>query len=166
VVREMSDNQIVQERDGRLTTHPAGHRMIAFYCSLVRAHVDCYWASMVYVLSIARNEGRRYETSSLGKFYDTVQWFLESLYGEKLIEDYEACSLESIRTAFATFEREQLIRITPGGKKKESVVEVLVPTQQLEGMENNIKFFRKSVYSSVLSPMEVAKSSLQQIPKL
>jgi hypothetical protein len=91
---------------------------------------------------------------------------MESLYGEKVIEDYEACSLESIRTAFATFEKEKLIRITPGGKKKESVVEVLVPIEQLEGIENNIKFFRKSIYSSVLSPMEVAKSSLQQLPRL
>jgi hypothetical protein len=59
-----------------------------------------------------------------------------------------------------------LIRITPGGKKKMSVVEVLVPAEQLEGIENKIKFFRKSVYSSVLSPMEVAKSSLQLPPKL
>lgn len=99
----MEDNMIVELRDGRMTIHSSGQRMIAFYCSLLRAHVDCYWATIVYVLSIARNEGRRYETTSLGKFYDTVQWFIESLYGEKVVEDYEACSLESIRSAFATF---------------------------------------------------------------
>ncbi len=83
-----------------------------------------------------------------------------------MIEDYEACSMESIRSAFDTFERQKLIRITPGGKKKESVVEVLVSIEQLEGIENNIKFFRTSVSSSVISPMEIAKSSLQQLPKL
>jgi glycerone phosphate O-acyltransferase/fatty acyl-CoA reductase len=86
---------------------------------------------------------------------------MESLYEEKVIEDYEACSLESIKNAFETYQKQKLVKLTAGGKKKESVVEVLVPLEQLEGLENNIKFFRKSVYSSVLSPTEVAKSSLK-----
>ncbi len=70
-----------------------------------------------------------------------------------MIEDYEACSLESIKNSFSAYEKEKLIKITPGGKKKETVVEVLVTSQHLEGLESNIKFFRKNVYSSVLSPM-------------
>jgi len=127
--------------------------MIAFFCSLLKAHIECYWASIVYIISISRNEEHKYEANSLSKFFDTVQWFMESLYGEKVIEDYEACSLESIKNSFSAYEKEKLIKITPGGKKKESVVEVVASTQHLEGLENNIKFFRKNVYSSVLSPM-------------
>ena len=51
--------------------------------------------------------------------------------------------------------------MVPGGKKKESVVEVLVPIETLEGFENKIKFFRKSIYNSFTSPTEVAKQSLR-----
>jgi hypothetical protein len=67
--------------------------MIAFYCSLLRSQIECHWASLVYIITIARSQDHRYETSSLNKFFDTVQWFMESLFDEKVIEDYEACSL-------------------------------------------------------------------------
>jgi hypothetical protein len=60
VVREMEENQIVELREGKLRTHPQGLRMVAFYCSLLRAHIDCYWATMVYVLSIARTQDHRH----------------------------------------------------------------------------------------------------------
>lgn len=53
--------------------------------------------------------------------------------------------------------------MTAGGKKKEAVIEVLVGAQQIEGLENEIKFFRRNVVSSVLSPMEVAKSSMKEL---
>jgi hypothetical protein len=88
---------------------------------------------------------------------------MESLYGEKLIEDYEACSRELIKNAFEKFQKLKLIKMIPGGKKKEAVIEVLVEVEQIEGLENQIKFFKKSVVSSVLSPMEVAKSSLKEL---
>jgi hypothetical protein len=89
---------------------------------------------LVYILTISRSEDHRYETASLNKFYDTIQWFTESLYDEKVIEDYEACSLEIIKNAFDKYQKEKLVRLSPGGKKKESVVEVIVPSEQLEGL--------------------------------
>ncbi len=50
--------------------------MIAFFCSLLKAHIECYWASIVYIISISRNEEHKYEANSLSKFFDTVQWFM------------------------------------------------------------------------------------------
>jgi glycerone phosphate O-acyltransferase/fatty acyl-CoA reductase len=94
---------------------------------------------------------------------------MESLYDEKIIEDYEACSLETIKNAFDRYQREGFVRLEAGGKKKESVVEVLIPIEVLEGFENKIKFFRKSAYTSFISPTEVARQSLRElsaIPKL
>jgi hypothetical protein len=93
VIKLMEDNQIVEIKNDKITLHPSGLRMVAFYCSLLKAYIECYWASIVYIISIARSEEHRYEANSLNKFYDTVQWFMESLYGEKVIENYEACSL-------------------------------------------------------------------------
>jgi hypothetical protein len=45
---------------------------------------------------------------------------------------------------------------------------VLVPIEVLEGFENKIKFFRRSMMSSFTSPTEVAKQSLRDFgaPKL
>lgn len=88
---------------------------------------------------------------------------MESLYGEKVIEDYEACSRELIKNAFEKYQRLKMIRMTAGGKKKEAMIEVLVNVQQIEGLENEIKFFRRNAVSSVLSPMEVAKSSMKEL---
>ena len=52
---------------------------------------------------------------------------MESLYDEKVIEDYEACSLEIIKNAFEKYQKQKYVRLIPGGKKKESVVEVVAP---------------------------------------
>ena len=115
----MKENAILEERPGdKLVIGKHGLRMTGFFNSLLRSQIESYWASLVYIISIANTQERRYETASLDKFFDTVQWFMESLYGEKVIEDYEACSLESIRHAFDAYERQKLIRIVPGSKKK------------------------------------------------
>lgn len=60
------------------------------------------------------------------------------------------------------------MQLLPGNKKKESVVEVLAPIAELEGFENKIKFYRKSMFSSFTSPTEVAKQSFREygVPKL
>lgn len=88
---------------------------------------------------------------------------MESLYSEKVIQDYEACSLETIKNAFEKYQKQKFVRLVSGNKKKESVVEVLLPWEQLEGFENKIKFFRKTVYNSFISPTEVAKQSLRDL---
>lgn len=67
--------------------------MIGFYFSLLRSLIECYWASLVYIITIKRSDGERHEAASYEKFFDTIQWFMESLYEEKVIEHYEACSL-------------------------------------------------------------------------
>lgn len=96
VINLMQDNLVIELKESNkiiISPSGTGARMIAFYCSLLRAEVECYWACLVYIITLARNHDNRYETSSLDKFYDTIQWFMESLYDEKAIESYEACSL-------------------------------------------------------------------------
>jgi hypothetical protein len=62
----------------------------------------------------------------MSKFYLSVQWYLQTLHGSGAIEDIEACSIDAIEKAFKAYEREKFIRIVPGGKKKETVIKVLV----------------------------------------
>ena len=56
---------------------------------------------------------------------------MESLYDEKAIEDYEACSLETIKNAFEQYQKQKFVKLVPGGKKKDAQVEVLAPIEQL-----------------------------------
>ena len=51
-----------------------------------------------------------------------------------------------------TYQSIRLIKVSLGGKKKEAVVEVLASNEELEGLQDRINFYRKRVYSSVLSP--------------
>lgn len=43
------------------------------------------------------------ELNSYDKFYDMIQWQVESMYEEKVITHYEACSLQTIKNAVCTF---------------------------------------------------------------
>lgn len=56
------------------------------------------------------------------KFYDTVQWFMESLYDEKVIEHYEACSLELIKNSFERYLQKNLVKVRRGDKKREAII--------------------------------------------
>jgi uncharacterized protein (DUF433 family) len=47
---------------------------------------------------------------------------MESLYDEKVIEDYEACSLETIKNAFEKYQKMKFVRLIPGSRKKDSLV--------------------------------------------
>ena len=53
-----------------------------------------------------------------------------------MIEEYEACSPELIKSAFEKFQRLNLMKMTPWGNKKEVMVEVLVGLEQVEALES------------------------------
>ena len=43
---------------------------------------------------------------------------MESLYDEKVIENYESCSLETIKNAFEKYQKQKFVRLVPGSRKK------------------------------------------------
>lgn len=121
VITLMQDNLLIEIKDmTKVIISPCSTaaRMIAFYCSLLRSEVECYWACLVYIHTLARSHDSHYETSSLDKFYDTIQWFMQSLYEEKVIQDYDACSLETIKNAFEKYQKQKFVKLVPGGRKK------------------------------------------------
>jgi hypothetical protein len=56
---------------------------------------------------------------------------MESLYDEKVIEEKEACSLELIKNAFERYQKQKIVKLVAGAKKRDARVEVLVPLEQL-----------------------------------
>ena len=100
----------------------------------------------------------------MNKLFDSVQWFMESLYGEKMIEDYSAFSRELIKNAFEKFQKLKLIKMAAGGRRKEAVIEVLVGLEQINKLENEVMFFKGNAAThSAFSPIEVARSSIRDL---
>lgn len=50
-----------------------------------------------------------------------VQWQVESMYEEKVIMHYEACSLQTIQNALATFAQMKFIKFTEAATKKREI---------------------------------------------
>lgn len=46
-----------------------------------------------------------------------MQWFIESFYDKKVLENYESCSLETIKNALKKYSRMGLMQIKAVSKK-------------------------------------------------
>ena len=68
-------------------------KVIIFYCSILRPLIESYWAVLIYLMTIANSPDQKQEVTSMEKFFNYMQWYVESLYEEKVIENYQACSL-------------------------------------------------------------------------
>ena len=101
--------------------HLKSEKLIILHFSLLRSLLECYWATLIYLISILKNEEGIFEVSSYDKFYDMVQWQVESMYEEKVIMHYEACSLQSIQNALATFAQMKFIKFTEAATKKREI---------------------------------------------
>lgn len=54
-----------------------------------------------------------------------IQWQVESMYEEKVIMHYEACSLQTIKNVVVTFAKMNFIKFTETtAKKKEIIIEI------------------------------------------
>lgn len=66
VIEKMQQNLILTKKeDDKIVIHPLADKMIAFHCSLLRSLIECYWACLVYIITISKNEGHRHEVASL-----------------------------------------------------------------------------------------------------
>lgn len=69
--------------------------------------------------------------NSQSQFYDQVQWFMESLYEEKVIENYESCSLETIKNAFEKYKAMNLLSWTQVHKRQVRI-DIECPVEKIE----------------------------------
>lgn len=130
-------------------------KLIILHFSLLRSLLECYWATIIYLVSVIKNEEGRLEVNSYDKFYDMIQWQVESMYEEKVITHYEACSLQTIKNAVITFCRMKFVKLTETtSKKKEIIIEITAKEQFLESFGEKILFFLKNSYQiSMVSPL-------------
>lgn len=66
--------------------------------------VDSYYVTLLFTLSMAiGKEGGVSATVEASHIVKRVQWLSEALYEEKVLKFFEACNVESIKSAVATF---------------------------------------------------------------
>jgi len=153
--------EIVQNGQAKVRVAQTGGDMMSFLCHLIWPFLESYWVTTVYLFSI-----RNRTTNTLQqKFIQEVQWFAESIHDERIIEFYEACSLDTIKNAFTVFKDMKVISVTKKISDRtnanEDVVELILSEEKLKAMEEHVKKFLKDSFAkSVNSPIELARKSV------
>ena len=63
-----------QDDEDKILVHPKGDKLISLHFSLLRSLLECYWATLIYLISLVKNEEGLLEVGSCDKFYDMIQW--------------------------------------------------------------------------------------------
>lgn len=76
---------------------------ILFMQSLIWPMVDSYYVTLLYAHSMAIGKEAISASVEATHIVKRIQWLSEALYEEKVIKYFEACNIESIKNAVATF---------------------------------------------------------------
>lgn len=101
----MIDRKIIisQNGSGKLVLKVGAETFILFVSSIIWPMVDSYYATLLYTLSMAIGKEGSSASVESAHIVKRVQWLSESLYEERVIRFFEACNIESIKNAVATF---------------------------------------------------------------
>lgn len=150
--KTMLERKILFQRENNtVTVDIRSDKIIHFECSFLSPLLECYWATMQYMLSTKYDNRDKTFELGLAKFEEYVQWHIESLYEEKVIDHYEACSLETIKNATKTYASMGIITLREG---RETKVEIVAAEEKLTDLENHLRKFTmnmKPVTSELLS---------------
>lgn len=58
-VQKMQEHYILKQKDEdleKVVIHPKGDKLISLHFSLVRSLLECYWATIIYLVSLLKSE--------------------------------------------------------------------------------------------------------------
>ncbi len=90
---------------GKIALKIGAETFVLFVSSLIWPMIDSYYATLLFTLSMAIGK----EGTGASNYVEAahivkrVQWLSEALYEERVLRLYEACNIESIKNAVATF---------------------------------------------------------------
>lgn len=108
---------ILKQSDEKYLISKQQDKIFVFYCSLLRPAIEYYWAIIVYLLTIVNKDQHYVELASFNEFYDQLQWFIESFYEEKVLDNYESCSLEFIKNGLDKLKKMKILEMKQVSKK-------------------------------------------------
>lgn len=135
---------------------------VSFLCSLIWPLIECYWVTLVFSSAISPHKALTFERA-----VQSVQWFAESMYTERLLNYYESCSQESIKNALnklihvqiLTKTQDQLVHMSP---------ECVADENRILGVADRMSHFRKAGFTKTISSVEELRRALlsELTPKL
>ena len=89
--------------DNKLVLKVGAETFILFVSSLIWPMVDSYYATLLFTVSMAIGKEGSSASVEASEIIKRIQWLSESLYDERVLRLFEACNIESIKNAVATF---------------------------------------------------------------
>mmetsp|Transcript_6857 Transcript_6857/g.12463 ORF Transcript_6857/g.12463 Transcript_6857/m.12463 type:complete len:1134 (-) Transcript_6857:48-3449(-) len=135
---------------------------ISFLCSLIWPLIECYWVTLVFSSAISPHKALNFE-----KAVQSVQWFAESMYTERLLNFYESCSQESIKNALNKLVTVRILTKTPDQLVHISQ-EAVEDESRILGVADRLNHFRKASFVKTISSVEELRRALlsELTPKL
>lgn len=154
--KQMIERKILDQKENSnlITVDIRNDKVILFECSFLSPLVECYWATMQYIMAARHDHRSKTYEISVSKFEEYVQWHVESLYEEKALDHYEACSLETIKNAIKTYASLGIINVRAG---KEPKIEIIAPEEKLNELETHLRKFILNM-KPITSPEMLSRS--------
>ena len=134
---------------------------IAFYSSLLWPTIDTYWGTLVFCSALNKKQA-----ITVNKLQQSIQWFMESIYEEKIIQHYESCARESIYDCIMSYEKKGILETNVN---KTVLLNEAYP-EYIEDVLYHLEKFRKiSVVKKVGLHIELRRnliSELAETPEL
>lgn len=91
------------EQGGRIVLRLGSETFHLFVSSLIWPMVDSYYVTLLYSLSMAVGRDGGSAAIEATQIIKRIQWLSESLFKDRILNYFEACNVESVKNAIATF---------------------------------------------------------------
>jgi glycerone phosphate O-acyltransferase/fatty acyl-CoA reductase len=135
---------------------------VSFLCSLIWPLIECYWVSLVFSSAVSPHKALSFERA-----VQSVQWFAESMYTERLLNFYESCSQESIKNALNKLVNIQILTKTLDQQIHISL-DCVNDEGRILGTADRLNHFRKASFVKTINSVEELRRALlsEVTPKL
>lgn len=103
LIKVMLDRKIMLFLNEKLVLKVGAETFILFVSSLIWPMIDSYYATLLFTVSMAIGKEGSSASVEASEIVKKIQWLSESLYEERVLRLFEACNIESIKNAVATF---------------------------------------------------------------
>jgi len=145
--------------DQKIKVLKKGEELMSYLCHLLWPFIETYYITSVFLFALKNRE----DSTPFEKFTLEVQGFAESMYEERILQFYEACSVDTIRNALNVFKERGLIgtetKVDENTKVETQYVSLKISEVQLKEIVENIqKFLKNSVTNAMETPVDIARS--------
>ena len=103
LIKVMLNRKIILFLNDKFVLKVGAETFILFVSSLIWPMIDSYYATLLFTVSMAIGKEGSSASVEASEIVKKIQWLSESLYEERVLRLFEACNIESIKNAVATF---------------------------------------------------------------